>query len=162
MTPTDLMPTLRDHLNMEITCHRALLANLEQQQRELVANHITVTTSEPLIAEQSRLRKAREKLLAGFAVLLERPGKPLSLTEVIAKASEPIKGELSSRHLVLKDTLQKLRAMQERNQALVRQGLGFVRDLVSTLTGEPNQHGYDRRGREGGRAGNGRLVNLAG
>jgi hypothetical protein len=33
---------------------------------------------------------------------------------------------------------------------------------VGTLTGEPVHGGYDRRGQEGNRAGNGRLVNLAG
>lgn len=167
MTPTDLLPALRDHLTAELACHRSLLANAEQQQRELVANHLAefadlVTRSEPLIAEQNRLRKGREKLLTGLATLMERPGRPLPLADVIALAKEPLKGELASRHLVLKDTLLKLRAVQERNQALVRQGLGFVRDLVGTLTGEPAQGGYDRRGREGARAGNGRLVNLAG
>jgi flagellar biosynthesis/type III secretory pathway chaperone len=167
MTPNDLLPTLRDHLNMELICHRALLANLEQQQRDLVANQMPafselVSKCEPLIAEQGRLRKTREKLLSGFAALLNRPGKPLPLAEVIAIANEPLKSELATRHLVLKDTLEKLRTVQERNQALVRQGLGFVRELVSTLTGEPTQGGYDRRGQDGGRAGNGRLVNIAG
>ena len=167
MTPNDLLPTLRDHLNMELACHRSLLANLEQQQRVLVANRLTefstlVGSCEPLIVEQGRLRKSREKLLAGFAALLGRPGKPLPLAEVIAVASEPLKGELSARHLVLKDTLEKLRVVHERNQALVRQGLGFVRELVSTLTGVPTQGAYDRRGHDGARAGNGRLVNIAG
>ncbi|HEX3133678.1 MAG TPA: flagellar protein FlgN [Planctomycetota bacterium] len=167
MTPADLMPALRDHLTAELACHRSLLANAEHQQRELVANHLVVfadlvAKSEPLITEQARLRKAREKLLHGLAVLLDRIGRPLSLADVIAVAMEPIKGELASRHLVLKDTLMKLRAVQERNQALVRQGLGFVRDLVGTLTGESGPSGYDRRGREGSRTGNGRLVNLAG
>jgi flagellar biosynthesis/type III secretory pathway chaperone len=167
MTPVDLLPALRDHLTAELTCHRALLANQEQQQRELVANRLTefaelVGRCDPLLTEQARLRKAREKLLAGFAALLQRPGKPITLGEVVAIASEPFKGELASRHLLLKDTLLKLRAVQERNQALVRQGLGFVRDLVGALTGEQAPGGYDRRGREGGRPGNGRLVNLAG
>jgi hypothetical protein len=114
------------------------------------------------MAEQARLRKAREKLFIGLAALMGRPGRLLTLGEVIATAVEPLKGELAARHLLLKDTLLKLRAVQERNQALVRQGLGFVRDLVGTLTGEQSQGGYDRRGREGGRPGNGRLVNLAG
>jgi flagellar biosynthesis/type III secretory pathway chaperone len=167
MSPTDLLPALRDHLTAELACHRSLLANLEQQQRELVANHISVFAElvakcDPFIAEQIRLRKAREKLLAGLAALMDRPGKPLTLGEAVALAPEPLKGELASRHLVLKDTLLRLRAVQERNQALVRQGLGFVRDLVSALTGEQAHGGYDRRGREGGRAGNGQLVNLAG
>jgi flagellar biosynthesis/type III secretory pathway chaperone len=167
MTPADLMPALRDHLTMELACHRSLLANAEQQQRELVANHMEtfaelVAKSEPLIVEQARLRKGREKLMHGIGALLDRVGRPLALGEVIAVAMEPIKSELASRHLVLKDTLMKLRAVQERNQALVRQGLGFVRALVGTLTGETQQGGYDRRGREGGRPGNGRLVNLAG
>jgi hypothetical protein len=168
MTPTDLMPALRDHLNAELACHRALLANLEQQQRELVANHVgefaaLVGRCDPFIAEQARLRRAREKLLTGFAVLLQRPGKPPSLGELVALAPEPLKGELAARHLLLKDTLLKLRAAQERTQALVRQGLGFVRDLVGTLTGEQAQGGgYDRHGRDGARPGNGRLVNLAG
>jgi hypothetical protein len=93
---------------------------------------------------------------------MERPGKPVTLSEVIAVAMEPLKGELSARQQVLKDTLHKLRTVQERNQSLVRQGLGFVRDLVGTLTGETAQGGYDRRGRDGGRAGNGKIVNLAG
>lgn len=167
MTPTDLLPALRDHLTAELVCHRALLANQEQQQRDLISNHLTafaelVGRCDVLLAEQARLRKAREKLLAGFAALMQRPGKPVTLGEVVALATEPLKGELASRHLLLKDTLLKLRAVQERNQALVRQGLGFVRDLVGTLTGEQAQGGYDRRGREGGRPGNGRLVNLAG
>lgn len=168
MTPADLMPTVRDHLTMELACHRSLLANAEQQQRALVANQMEpfadlVAKSELLIAEQARLRKAREKLMHGLAALLDRVGRPPTLTDIIAVAMEPIKGELASRHLVLKDTVMKLRTVQERNQALVRQGLGFVRDLVGALTGEPAAKGeYDRRGREGGRSGNGRLVNLAG
>lgn len=167
MKLADLLTSLRDHLTMELACHRTLLANFEQQQRELVANHIAefsalVEKSEPLISEQARLRKTREKLLTGVAALLDRPGKPVTLSEVVAVAMEPLKGELSARQQVLKDTLLKLRTVQERNQALVRQGLGFVRDLVGTLTGEATQGGYDRRGRDGGRAGNGKLVNLAG
>ena len=40
MIPTDLLPTLRDHLSMELACHRSLLANAELQQRELIANHM--------------------------------------------------------------------------------------------------------------------------
>jgi len=167
MTPADLMPALRDHLTMELACHRSLQANLEQQQRELVANHLAVfadlvAKSEPLISEQGRLRKTREKLLLGLATVLGRPGRPPTLSEVIAVAAEPFKSELASRQLVLKDTLMKVRTVQERNQALVRQGLGFVREVVGTLTGEAVQGGYDRRGHEGGRMGNGRLVNLAG
>lgn len=167
MTPTDLLPALRDHLNAELTCHRALLANLELQQRELVANHIgeyaqLVEKCDPLMVEQVRLRKAREKLLTRLAAVMDRPGKSITLGEVISLASEPLRSELSARHLVLKDTLLKLRLLQERNQGLVRQGLGFVRDLVGALTGEQAQSSYDRRGREGGRPGNGRLVNIAG
>ena len=167
MIPTDLLPALRDHLTMELACHRSLLANAELQQRELIANHMEtfaelVAKSEPMIVEQSRLRKSRERILTGFATMLQCTAKPLSISEVIALAAEPLKSELSARHVVLKDTLMKLRVVHERNQALVRQGLGFVRELVGTLTGEPVHGGYDRRGQEGNRAGNGRLVNLAG
>ena len=167
MTPTDVLPTVRDHLSLELACHRALLANAELQQRALIANQMPVfgelvAKSEPLIVEQARLRKARERLLFGLATLLQRPTRPLMLSEVVALAAEPLKGDLAARHLILKDTLLKLRVLQERNLVLVRQGLGFVRDLVGTLTGEPLQGGYDRRGQEGGRSGQGRLVNLAG
>ena len=42
MIPTDLIPTLRDHLTMELACHRSLLANAELQQRELIANHMEI------------------------------------------------------------------------------------------------------------------------
>ena len=167
MNSTDLLPAMRDHLTMELACHRSLLANAELQQRELIANHMEpfadlVAKSEPLIVEQSRLRKSRERILMGFATTLQRTAKPLSISEVITLAAEPLKSKLSARHVVLKDTLLKLRLVHERNQALVRQGLGFVRELVGTLTGEPVQGGYDRRGQEGNRPGNGRLVNLAG
>jgi flagellar biosynthesis/type III secretory pathway chaperone len=159
--------SLRDHLNAELTCHRSLLALGEQQQRALISHDVAAFANltkqaEPGISEQQRLRKERERIIKmlALAVLPEVPTP--ALTQLITVAPEPLQSELKTRHLLLKDALEKLRLTHERNQALLRQGLSLMRDLVNALTGDNAQQGYDRRGHGGGTTGNGRLVNLAG
>lgn len=158
---------LRDHLNAELACVRALLPVMEEKQRQVVAGQITafaatVEREERLALEQGRLRQVRERLLIKLALGLGKAGD-LRLSTLIAMAPEPLRGELSSRQLLLKDGLMRLRELNERNQALVRQGLGLVRDLVGALVGSTPDASYDRRGVGGsGLSGNGRLLDIAG
>ena len=158
---------LRDHLNAELACVRALLPVMEEKQRQVVAGQITafaatVEREERLALEQGRLRQVRERLLTKLALGLGKAGD-LRLSTLIAMAPEPLRGELSSRQLLLKDGLMRLRELNERNQALVRQGLGLVRDLVGALVGSTPDASYDRRGVGGsGLSGNGRLLDIAG
>jgi flagellar biosynthesis/type III secretory pathway chaperone len=167
MIPNELIQGLRDHLNAELVCYRALLVISERQQQALVANQVAkfselIKQTEPNLNEQQRLRKLRERLLQRIAEVSGKSGAILSLTEVIGMSVEPFQSELKSRQLLIRDALERLRTVHERNQALLRQGLSLMRDLVRALTGDTDQRSYDRRGLDGGTRGQGRLINLAG
>jgi flagellar biosynthesis/type III secretory pathway chaperone len=167
MIPNELVQGLRDHLNAELVCYRGLLAISERQQQALVANQVAkfaelTKQTEPSLNEQQRLRKLRERLLQRIAEVSGKSVAALSLTEVIGMSVEPLQSELKSRQLLIRDALERLRTVHERNQALLRQGLGLMRDLVRALTGDTDQSSYDRRGLDGGTRGQGRLINLAG
>jgi flagellar biosynthesis/type III secretory pathway chaperone len=118
--------------------------------------------TEPNLVEQQRLRKIRERLLQRIAEAMEKKDGPPTLTQVIAVTGEPLQGELKARQLLIRDALERMRTVQERNQALLRQGLSLMRDLVSALTGDNEPQSYDRRGLGGAQRSNGRIVNLAG
>jgi len=167
MIPNELVQGLRDHLNAELSCYRGLLALAERQQQALIANQVAIFSeltkqTEPNIGEQQRLRKIRDRLLLRIAeVIGKKDGSP-SLSHVIGMSVEPLQSELKTRQLLIRDALDRLRIVQERNQALLRQGLGLMRDLVNALTGDTAPQSYDRRGLGGVQRGHGRLVNLAG
>ncbi len=167
MIPNDLVQGLRDQLNAELACYRGLLALAERQQQALIATQVAIFSDltkqiEPNIAEQQRLRKNRDRLLSRIAESVGKKDGSLSLTHVVGMSLEPLQSELKARQLLIRDALDRLRIVQERNQALLRQGLGLMRDLVNALTGTTEPQSYDRRGLGGTQRGHGRLVNLAG
>jgi flagellar biosynthesis/type III secretory pathway chaperone len=158
---------LRDHLSSEIVIHRSLLQLAEQQQRLLVAHDLNAfaqltSTMEQRVTEQQRLRKMRDALFVNMRQLLPPSNAAPTLSSIIAAIGEPLRGELQARSTVLKDTVAQLRSTHERNQALLRQALGFTRDMMQALTGDQQEQGYDRSGLGRGRPGRGNLVNIAG
>ena len=167
MIPNELVQGLRDHLNAELACYRGLLTLAERQQQALITNQVAIFSEltkqiEPNIAEQQRLRKIRDRLMFRIAETIGKKDGSLSLTNVVSLSIEPLQSELKARQLLIRDALDRLRIVQERNQALLRQGLGLMRDLVNALTGDVEPQSYDRRGLGGTKRGHGRLVNLAG
>lgn len=163
-----LFTQLRDHVDCEVKCHRRLLDLAEAKQRNIVAgdmrsfSDLLQREQEPLTA-MMRLRQIRERLLRDLAEGLGLKRDGLHLSQVIVQCSGQICLELRARINELKTVCERLREVNDSNMVLIRQSLGFVRDILNVLVGESPADIYDRRGSSAyARAGRGRLVNLAG
>jgi flagellar biosynthesis/type III secretory pathway chaperone len=165
-----LFVQLRDHLDLEVALHRRLLGLAEAKQRLIVAGDMqefsTLLAQEQApLADMNRLRVARERLLRLAVQQLGLKPDSMRMSLVVDSSPEGLRPDLRSRQLDLKNLLERLREVNERNMVLIRQSLSFVRDLMHVIVGEPPSQpaAYDRRGIEGGgMRGNGRLVNLLG
>ena len=116
-----------------------------------------------LVQRLERLRNARERLLKTAQVLLNLQPAELTISGLAARAGEALRAELMRLAHDLKQTLLRLREANDRNQLLIRQGLGVVRDLIGGITGNPALHAYDRRGlMPGAIGGSGSLLDLRG
>ena len=170
MTPNHqaIFTQLRDHLDVELAAHRTLLSLAERKQHDLVASDMagfTRVLQEEQVAlnETGRLRLLRERLMRAVATVLGVVLPELRLSLLLEKLPELVRHELARRQQDLKLVLEKLRLVNERNQALVRQGLAFTRELLGAVLGSTSAPAYDRRGLSGyAPASRGSLVNLAG
>lgn len=170
MTPNHqaIFTQLRDHLDVELTAHRSLLALAERKQHDLVAGDMAgfshvVQDEQVVLSETGRLRLLRERLLRAVATVLGVVMPEVRLSLLLEKLPAAIRSELARRQDDLKTLLERLRAVNERNQALIRQGLAFTRELLGAVLGSTGTPAYDRRGLSGyAPASRGSLVNLAG
>jgi flagellar biosynthesis/type III secretory pathway chaperone len=171
MTPNHqaIFTQLRDHLDAELATHRQLLAVAERKQHDLVAGDMPGFTralqdEQTALGEAGRLRVLRERLLRAVATVLNAKLPELRLTPLLALLPDPIRSELARRQADLIALLERLRAVNERSQLLIRQGLAFTREILNAIVGATdNTPAYDRRGLAGYTpASSGSLVNLAG
>jgi flagellar biosynthesis/type III secretory pathway chaperone len=163
-----LLVQLKDHLDHEVQCHRRLLDLAEAKQRHIVAGDMQAFSEllrkeqEPLTA-MLRLRQLRERILREVADALEMSRDTLRLTQVIERLTGQIRDELRTRITELKTLCERLREVNDSTMVLIRQSLGFVRDILGVLVGEAPSSNYDRRGTTASvRGQRGGLVNLAG
>jgi flagellar biosynthesis/type III secretory pathway chaperone len=160
--------SLRGHLDAELALHRGLLGLAEAKQQKIVAGDMPAFTAllqreQGPLAEMNRLRQQRERLLKGVAERLNLCPADLHLSQLVERSPESLRPELRARQGELQSILGRLREVNERNLALIRQGLGLVRDLMQTLVGGAHTGAYDRLGSQGGVAATqGRLVNFTG
>lgn len=170
MTPNHqaIFTQLRDHLDSELTVHRQMLSVAERKQHDLVAGDMPGFTralqdEQTVLNEAGRLRVLRERLLRAVATVLGAKLPELRLTPLLALLPDPIRGELTRRQADLVVLLERLKAVNERSQLLIRQGLAFTREILNAIVGVAETPAYDRRGLAGYTpASSGSLVNLAG
>ncbi len=146
-----LLAHLRDHLDQELAVHRQLLAMAEDKRRAVLAGDgrtlsDLVAREEAPLAEAGRLRQVRDRLLRTAAAMWNLAPAALNLGTLADRASQALAAELRRRAHELRGVLERLKAANDRNQVLIRQGLAVVRDLVGALTGAPAAGAYDRRG----------------
>ena len=163
---------LRDHLDAELAAHRVLVSVAERKQSELIRGDMTGFTTalsqeQTAMSEIGRLRMIRDRLIRTLATVFNVPAVELKLSLLMPKLPEPLRVEIQQRQSDLKSLLERLRALNDRNALLIRQSLGFVRDLLGALMGPgsgTDAGAYDRRGLggTGGVAARGHLVNIAG
>lgn len=165
---TTLLGQLKDHLDHEVKCHRRLLDLAEAKQRNIVSGNMQAFSEllkkeqEPLTA-MLNLRQLRERILREVADALGLSRDTLRLTQVIERLSGQIRDELRTRITELKTLCERLREVNDSTMVLIRQSLGFVRDILGVLVGEPPANSYDRRGTTASvRGQRGSLLNLAG
>ncbi len=171
MTPNHqaIATQLKDHLDAELAAHRQLLGVAERKQHDLVANDMAAFTrvlaeEQAVLFETNRLRQIRERLLRAVVTVLGLTLPDLALTPIIDRLPEPLKGEVARRRADLVGVIERVRALNERNMLLIRQGLSFSRELLAAIVGDSGPTpAYDRRGLNGyAPATRGSLVNLAG
>lgn len=170
MTPNHqaIVTQLRDHLDAELAAHRHLLSVAERKQHDLVAGDMAGFTralqdEQTVLGEAGRLRVIRDRLLRAVATVLNVKLPELRLGALLEKLPDALRTELARRQADLLSLLERLRAVNERNQLLIRQGLAFTRELLGAIVGPGENPAYDRRGLAGGAPTNrGTLVNLAG
>lgn len=163
---------MRDHLDAELAAHRVLVTLAERKQTELVRGDMegftTVLSQEQTaLSEVNRLRQIRDRLVRALATVFNLPAGDLKLSLLIPRLADPLRAEIQQRQQDLKALLERLRLINDRNALLIRQGLGFVRDLLGALMGPgtgTDAGAYDRRGlgATSGATGRGNLVNIAG
>jgi flagellar biosynthesis/type III secretory pathway chaperone len=151
-SPADTIAAqLRDHLDAEIAVHRQLLHLAEEKQRVVVAadgaalNALLERERAPL-AESVRCRQFRERILRTAASVWNIPAAQTTLSRLCERLPEVLRAEILRRGHELRQLVERLRAVNDRNQVLIRHGLGLVRELVATVTGAPAAGAYDRRG----------------
>ena len=131
-----------DSLARGVPVWRLAFRIAERQQQALVSHQVAIFSeltkqTEPNISEQQRLRKIRDRLLLRIAEAIGKKDGSPSLTHVITMSVEPLQSELKARQLLIRDALDRLRIVQERNQALLRQGVG-----IDARFGERIDRGY--------------------
>jgi len=168
VVPAPLIAALRDHLDAEIAVMRRLLAASETKQKAIIAGdrpglERALADERAPNDDAARLRKVRDRLLAGLATTLGLPAAGLTLTRILAALPSADRQGLTSRQADLIGVLERLRACNERNLLLIRHSLGFVHDLLGVLLGQPaGEPSYDQRGTAGSPSERGRLVDIAG
>ncbi len=170
MTPNHqaIFTQLRDHLDAELGAHRQLLGVAERKQHDLVAGDMSgfgraLQDEQAVLGETGRLRLIRDRLLRAVATVLNVALPELRLSALLGRLPDPIRGELAKRQAELVSLLERLRAVNDRNQLLIRQGLAFTREILNVIVDPAELPAYDRRGLAGyAPASRGSLVNLAG
>ncbi len=149
--PTTLLNQLKEHLDQEVKCHRRLLDIAEAKQRRIVAgdmpgfSELLKNEQEPLTA-MTRLRQLRERQLREVSDVLGLARDNLRLSLIVERVQGQMRDELRVRIAELRTVCEKLREVNDSTMVLIRQSLGFVRDILGVLVGEPTAHAYDRRG----------------
>lgn len=157
---------LRDHLDAEIAVMRAWIATAEAKQAAVVANDLAALEAqlrreEPHAAEAARLRQVRERLVLGLAQRLSLGGAP-KLSAIIPRLGADGAG-CDERRRELAELAQRLQALNERTQLLLRSGLELIDGVLAMVSGAPRPAGvYTRRGPSATRGGGGGLVDLRG
>ncbi len=145
-----LLDQLRKHLEHELTVQRKLLVIAEQMGPKLMAGDakaltVLIASQEEPAREAARLGSIRGRIAQALATILQIEGE-VTLSKVLAKAPEAVRGELDRLRREVVQVCQRLGRQSERNLAVTRQGLSLIRDVLGDAMGAKPAVAYDRRG----------------
>lgn len=163
MSEPTLLDHLGQHLDQELKLHQQLIDIASNKRDEIVRGNVAELTK--LIEREqvclklgNRLRQEREELVQAFAAALGEQPDHLRMAQILERAPEPLRSQLKGKQTDLRSVLLHLREINDRNMVLIRQSLGFVRDLLGMIGNQQNAHGYDQRGERSSGSGGGGLV----
>jgi flagellar biosynthesis/type III secretory pathway chaperone len=163
MSEATLIDHLGKHLDQELKLHQQLTTIASDKRDQIVRGDVQQLAK--LIAREqvclklgNRLRQEREELMRAFAAALDQQPERLRMAQILERVPEPLRGELAGKQKDLRGVLIHLREINDRNMVLIRQSLGFVRDLLGMIGNQENAHGYDQRGERSSGSGGGGLV----
>lgn len=159
--PDTLLEALCGHLRSELELHRALLRIAEHKHRDIVGGDMEAFTrdleQEQLHVQQGAgLNQQRRRLLQRLARQFNLDARSIQMQHILEHCGEPLRGELQQLRQDLRKVLERLRSLNERNLLLIRQSLGFVKELINLAVGHQESGaythggGYDDRRRAGG------------
>ncbi len=146
-----LLVALRDELRHEMCLHRELLRLAEDKHRRIVDGRIDefsrlLEEERMCMARAGELRDKRDMLLAHLAREAAVPLSELRLARLLEHVDEPLRSELGDLQTDLRTVLTRLREVNDRNMLLIRQSLGFLRDVMDVVLGDTRPQGYSQSG----------------
>jgi flagellar biosynthesis/type III secretory pathway chaperone len=155
---------LHRHLQSEVKIHRELAAIAEGKNSLLVDNKVEefsalVEREKGVLDKAVELRRFRDDLLRRIGERMQVHPRELTLTAILPQVDQPVRGDIEQEREELNTTMGKLQMLNDRNQMLLRTGLGFVSDLINTLAGTEQREAYDRAGARGTARSAGGLLN---
>ena len=155
---------LSAHLKSELGIHRQLLQIAEGKRDTIVSGDIQAFSEllqkeQGVLSEGQKLRTQREALMESIAGNLDVEVSALHMSHILERAPDPLRGELSGLQGSLRELLEELRKINERNMALIRQSLSFVKEIMQYVMGHNEAKTYSQNGDTDNNDGGGRLLN---
>ncbi len=149
-TVTTLLDQLRKHLENELAVQQKLLVLAEQMSPKLMSGDAKgvaalVATQEDPAREAARLGSIRQRLANALAAVFKIEGE-VTLSKVLQRAPEAVRGELERLRQEVVKICQRLGRQSERNLVIARQGLSMIREVLGDAMGSRPSVAYDRRG----------------
>lgn len=148
-----MLDALQHQLKRELELHGKLLDVAERKHQEILSGPMEafvciLDEERALLDEGRRLKEAREKLISLFANKLGCKVEGLRLAQLMERAPEPLRSELGGLQTNLRQVLERLRDLNDRNLLLIRQSLAFVKDVMDAMLGASSEAAYDPKGRD--------------
>lgn len=159
-----LLGDLSRHLQSELGVHRRLLGIAEHKRDTIVAGDIQafselLSQEQGILEEGQKLRNLREQLMASIADDLKVELSALHISHILERAPDPLRSELKGLQGDLRQLLEELRKINERNMVLIRQSLSFVKEIMQYVMGNNEAKTYTQQGESDEGQGGGRLLN---
>ena len=85
----------------------------------------------------------------------------LHMAQILERAPEELRQELSGLQGSLKELLEKLREVNDRNMVLIRQSLSFVKEIMGYIMGDESTQAYNQQGENPGETGGGKIFDAS-
>ena len=168
MTELDgaLLTSLSEHLKSELGIHRQLLDIAEEKRDTIVAGDIQIFSNllkkeQEVLDQGQQLRQTREGIMLNLAKAVAVDVSNLHMAQILEQAPEPLRQELAGLQGNLKELLERLRDINDRNMVLIRQSLSFVKEIMNYIVGADDTKAYNQQGESDQQAGGGKIFDAS-